>query len=257
MTNGMIRLLPVLFFAFLTGCSLFHRKNQVIENPPGPPPKVDAANTPPPADKTKASEVEKTLALENKKMADSEKKDELNVQLKKIGSLADENLKKPTSSKLDGVPPEMALTWLKHGNTRFVKGYLRKDGQAKKDIQRVALKQKPHAIVFSSSDSRVPPELIFDQKLGEIFVIRNLGGALDNSVVSSIEYAMDHLGVRLLVLLGPAGNPEQKARVQTNLEKIKEALPESSALLKEKLASGEFEVKTAVYDLKTGQVDFE
>jgi|SRR6185312_10852134 len=236
----MTKILLTLIVVFLTGCSLFHRKNE--------------PTTPP-------SAVEQSLEENKNLSAKSEmkpEKSEMTMQLKKIDALADQNTKHAkTSKKLDGVDPETALLWLKHGNTRFVKGTLRKDGQTKKDILRVSEKQRPHAIIFASSDSRVPPEIVFDQKLGEIFVIRNLGGALDSSVVSSIEYAMDHLGVRLLVLLGPAGTPSQRMRVIGNLEKIKEALPESSDLLKEKMASGELEAKTAVYDLKTGQVDFQ
>lgn len=259
----MTKFLLTLFVVFVTGCSLFHRKDSASDTIV--PPKVAPVSQK--IDNSRASAVEQSLALEDDKhpMHDDlltkneslhlTKTPEMSVQLKKISTLAEQ--KTAASKKLDGVDPETALLWLKHGNTRFVKGYLRKDGQTKKDILRISEKQRPHAIVFASSDSRVPPEIVFDQKLGEIFVIRNLGGALDASVVSSIEYAMDHLGVRLLVLLGPAGTPSQRMRVIGNLEKIKEALPESSELLKEKLKSGEFEAKTAVYDLKTGQVDFQ
>jgi carbonic anhydrase len=242
----MIRLLSVLALilcpGLLTGCSLFHHKNpapEISTTPPlpqsPPPAKVESVDAPaiaPLQESVVPSAVEKSL-------------------------IAEEAAKLPSSPRLSGVAPETALMWLRHGNVRFVKGLLRKDGQSKKDILRVALKQKPHAIIFSSSDSRVPPELIFDQKLGEIFVIRNWGGTLDPSVVTSIEYAMKHLGTRLLVMLGPAGNAEQKAHVASNLEKMKAALPEGSDLIKEKMADGEFMVKTAVYDLKTGQVDFE
>jgi carbonic anhydrase len=268
----MTKFLLTLFVVFVTGCSLFHRKNSANDNVV--PPKVAPISQK--IDNSRASAVEQSLALEDDKhpMRDDlltnnenlhpattpaaskeDVKPAMSAQLKKISALAGHETE--TSKKLDGVDPETALLWLKHGNTRFVKGYLRKDGQTKKDILRVSEKQRPHAIVFASSDSRVPPEIVFDQKLGEIFVIRNLGGALDSSVVSSIEYAMNHLGVRLLVLLGSAGTPSQRLRVIGNLEKIKEALPESSELLNEKLKSGEFEAKTAVYDLKTGQVDFQ
>lgn len=104
--------------------------------------------------------------------------------------------------EVKGVDPEVALRYLRNGNTRFVKGYLRKDGQAKKDIDRIAKGQKPHTIVISCSDSRVPPEIVFDQKLGEIFVVRTAGQALGKEAVASVEYAVAHLGARLIVVLG-------------------------------------------------------
>jgi carbonic anhydrase len=236
----MTKILLCTLLIFLTGCSLFHRRNNSESMAPmtaTPPPKVAPAVTAPP------SAVEKELDLEE----ESTKAPAAKVSLKKSH---------PSTAKLTGIDPEKALLWLQHGNVRFVKGRLRKDGQAKKDILRVSDKQSPHAIIFTSSDSRVPPEIIFDQKLGEIFVIRNVGGSLDESVVSSIEYAMEHFGTRLLVLLGPANTPTQQVRVLGNLNRMKDALPESSEYIKEKLASGELVAKTAIYHLKTGQVDF-
>lgn len=101
-----------------------------------------------------------------------------------------------------GTAPEVALRWLRNGNIRFVKGTLRKDGQSKKDIARVARKQKPHSVVLSCSDSRVPPEVVFDQKLGEIFTIRTAGEALSAPVIGSIEYAIERLGTRLILVMG-------------------------------------------------------
>lgn len=270
----MTKILLTMFVVFVTGCSLFQRKNQSATPAPAVAPasqKVESTSV-----EKKSSAVEQSLSLESEKTPHkdfltndesknagkasnkTEPKAEMSVQLKKIDALADKNTpEKDKSKKMEGIDPQTALTWLKHGNTRFVKGYVRKDGQSKKDILRVSEKQKPNAIVFASSDSRMPPEIVFDQKLGELFVIRNVGGSLDPSVVSSIEYAVDRLGVRLLVLLGPASTPTQKSRVLANLVKIQDALPESSELLKEKLASGEFQAKIAVYDLKTGQVDFQ
>lgn len=102
----------------------------------------------------------------------------------------------------EGTDPHVALGWLKNGNIRFAKGRLRKDGQSKKDIQRLAKGQKPHTIVLSCSDSRVPPEIVFDQKLGEIFTVRTAGEALSPSAIASIEYAVEHLGSRLILVMG-------------------------------------------------------
>ena len=102
----------------------------------------------------------------------------------------------------EGTEPDVALGWLKNGNTRFLKGRFRKDGATKKDVARLAKGQKPHSVVFSCSDSRVPPEVVFDQKLGELFTVRSVGEALSGPTLASLEYAVEKLGTRLLVVMG-------------------------------------------------------
>lgn len=140
--------------------------------------------------------------------------------------VADESETKPYSVKLEptavaahkkekGVDAKQSLLWLEHGNKRFVKGGLRKDGQRRKDIARLATAQHPHAIILSCSDSRVPPELVFDQKLGEIFVIRTAGEALDPNVIASIEYALVSFGSKLIVVMGHTSCGAIKAAIQT------------------------------------------
>src|SRR5437773_6396301 len=62
--------------------------------------------------------------------------------------------------------------------------------------------QHPFAIIVSCSDSRVPPEIVFDQGLGDLFVLRVAGNVIDDHSLGSIEYAVDHLAVRLIVVLG-------------------------------------------------------
>ena len=97
---------------------------------------------------------------------------------------------------------EAALTRLKDGNTRFVSDKL--DGQLQDSSRRGQLTsgQAPYAIILSCADSRVVPELAFDNGLGEIFVIRVAGNVANTSSVASIEYAVAHLGVNLIVVLG-------------------------------------------------------
>jgi len=114
-----------------------------------------------------------------------------------------------------GVDPDKALGWLKNGNKRYVKSSVRKDGQSRKDIHRLAQGQAPHAIVLSCSDSRVPPEIVFDQKLGELFVVRNAGESPDTASIASIEYAVEHLGSRLLVVMGHTSCGAVKAALNT------------------------------------------
>ena len=97
---------------------------------------------------------------------------------------------------------EQALARLKSGNTRFVNDKL--DGELQDSVRRSELTgaQTPYAIVLSCADSRVVPELAFDTGLGELFVIRVAGNIANTSSIASIEYAVAHLGVKLIVVLG-------------------------------------------------------
>jgi carbonic anhydrase len=101
------------------------------------------------------------------------------------------------------VPAEKALAWLKAGNENFVKG---RHTPVNYHKERAALVsgQHPYAILLTCSDSRVPPELIFDQSLGKIFIVRVAGNVTDPVALGSIEYAALHFGSRLLIVLGHA-----------------------------------------------------
>ena len=101
------------------------------------------------------------------------------------------------------VSAEQSLKWLSNGNTRFSKKHFRADGRSEKDRARIWSEgQKPHAIVLACSDSVVPPEVVFDQALGEIYVIRTLGEVTDSASLASLEYAVQFLGSHLLVVMG-------------------------------------------------------
>jgi carbonic anhydrase len=100
------------------------------------------------------------------------------------------------------VTPTTALRWLLSGNRRFVDGKLDHDNQDAKRRTDVADGQAPFAIVLSCSDSRVPPEVIFDQGLGDLFVVRNAGNVAGTNELGSIQYAAAHLGPRLILVLG-------------------------------------------------------
>ncbi len=110
-------------------------------------------------------------------------------------------LSSPAGEK--SVPPDEALQKLMTGNKHFVENMLtnatRSDAATRASL---ANSQKPYAIILSCSDSRVPPEIIFDKGLGEIFVIRVAGNIPDPIVLGSIEYAAEHLGSSLIVVLG-------------------------------------------------------
>ncbi|MFS4461073.1 carbonic anhydrase [Bdellovibrio sp. HCB2-146] len=194
------------------------------------------------------------------------------------------------------VPAEKAFGWLKNGNTRFVKGFFRKDGAHSSDRIRLVAGQKPHAVILSCSDSRVPPEVVFDQKLGEVFVVRTAGESLDNNVVGSIEYAVQHLGANLVVVMGhescgavratlqalqgaDMGSPAMNGLVNdlkphlqqfasqkpstgvldeswANVEGVTRDLMERSAILRDAIASGEVKVTKAMYHLDSGRVEW-
>lgn len=149
-----------------------------------------------------------------------------------------------------GVPAEKALGWLKNGNTRFVKGTVRRDGQSARDRKRVANKQTPHAVVVSCSDSVAPPELIFDQKLGEIGVVRTADGSISDVAALAVEQIVKQ-GAHLVVLLNYSGCGNSS--IQNDAA---QNLSARSALLENFIKSGQVTIKTANYDPDNGRVTF-
>ena len=131
----------------------------------------------------------------------------------------------PTRAQ-EGVPADEALALLKGGNERFVAGRMRA-----KDFLRarpeLAKGQHPYAIVLACADSRVAPELVFDESLGQLFVVRVAGNVADPVVLGSIEYAVEHLHTNLLVVLGHESCGAVKATISGG-----EAPPNIAALLK-------------------------
>lgn len=95
-----------------------------------------------------------------------------------------------------------ALQSLRQGNERFISGNLLPKDTYTEDRKTLCEGQHPFAVVLCCSDSRVAPEIIFDQKLGDLFVIRNAGNVVDEDVLGSIEYAVEHLETPLVVVLG-------------------------------------------------------
>jgi len=96
----------------------------------------------------------------------------------------------------------VALQMLKDGNERYLKGELINKGSYSADREALSSGQKPFAVILTCSDSRAAPEIFFDQKLGDIFVIRNAGNVADRTALGSIEYAVEHLKSRLVVVCG-------------------------------------------------------
>ncbi|MGL4306765.1 MAG: carbonic anhydrase [Mycobacteriaceae bacterium] len=100
------------------------------------------------------------------------------------------------------VAPSSAWKALKEGNERFVTGNPLHPSQGIEDRARLTQAQHPRAVLFGCSDSRVAAEIIFDQGLGDMFVVRTAGHVLDSAVLGSIEYAVQVLNVPLIAILG-------------------------------------------------------
>ncbi len=194
------------------------------------------------------------------------------------------------------VSADNALTLLKKGNARYIEAHTRKDGAGKKEREKLITGQKPYAVVLSCSDSRVPPEIIFDQKLGEIFVVRTAGQSLDSSAIASIEYAISHLGSNLIIVMGHESCGAVKAALDTlkggdagslalnklvadlhprlkrftelsrtdgviveswvNVEGAAKDLVERSELVRKLVESGEVKIQHALYHLGSGSVEW-
>jgi carbonic anhydrase len=109
----------------------------------------------------------------------------------------------PVCAADDGRNPGKSLQELREGNARFVRGsavHPRQDGGRRQQTEKSG--QSPKALVLACSDSRVPVEVLFDQGVGDIFVVRVAGNVPGVGVLGTIEYAVEHLGVPLIVVMG-------------------------------------------------------
>lgn len=136
----------------------------------------------------------------------------------------------------DAAPPctaEEALARLQEGNARFLRGEARFPTVQKEVLAGLARGQQPFATILGCSDSRVPPELVFDASFGELFVVRVAGNVLGPSILGTLQYAGSHLHTPLFVVLGHEGcgavqaalawkfqGARQKSRIEVLLENI-------------------------------------
>lgn len=196
------------------------------------------------------------------------------------------------ASDSSGVSADDALRRLLSGDKRFVAGKSEEPHGAALLERRhsLAKDQKPFAVIVSCSDSRVPPELVFDVSLGDIFVVRTAGEVVDAVALGSIEYAIEHLGTRLIVVLEhqrcgavsasvsgateagdipdvlkailpaveetkeQAGDPIDNA-VPANARDIAKHLQNASPVIPPRVQIGEVKIVAAYYSLDTGQVE--
>jgi carbonic anhydrase len=188
-----------------------------------------------------------------------------------------------------GMPADKALALLREGNQRYMAHRETHPDATPERRHDLSKGQNPYAIILGCADSRVPPELIFDAGLGDLFVIREAGNVVDTVVIGSVEYAVEHLGTKLIVVLGheqcgavtaavkhskdahitsivklinPAvnasakqpGDPVQNC-VVANAKQSARILSESNPILAKAIASGGLKVVAAEYRLETGKVE--
>ncbi len=108
----------------------------------------------------------------------------------------------PTLRSPDAIESPDALERLLQGNARYVADRRQNPGQTEERRVQIAAGQHPFAAILTCADSRVPPEILFDQGLGDLFVVRVAGNVVDDEIIGSLEYAVEHLGVRLIMVLG-------------------------------------------------------
>src|SRR4029079_10977045 len=100
---------------------------------------------------------------------------------------------------------DQALARLKAGNRRFLGGRARFPTVQKEVLVELAKEQRPYATIIGCSDSRVPPELLFDAHFGELFIVRVAGNVVSPEVMGTLQYAAVHLRTPLFVVLGHEG----------------------------------------------------
>jgi carbonic anhydrase len=183
-----------------------------------------------------------------------------------------------------------ALQLLLEGNQRFVAGKLEHPNQTPARRAELGNGQHPFAAVLACSDSRTPPEIIFDRGLGDIFIVRVAGNVVDQVVIESLGYSVKHLGARLVMILGHRrcgavtaaveGDEKDKEEVREIVKElepavrasrgmpgdpVENAVRENVKLVVKKLAasrqlsamvkSGELKIVGGVYDLDTGTIE--
>lgn len=185
--------------------------------------------------------------------------------------------------------PTTGLDRLVTGNQRYVNSstVCHDDWSAKRMAQ--AQGQAPFAVIITCSDSRVPPEIVFDQRLGDLFVIRVAGNVVDDFAIGSIEYGVTVLGADLIVVLGhsncgavegalkglkfdnhiqevlnaiqPAiadatGDSRLEKAIKANVRHVEQKLKNSKPVLAKLQQDGRIRIVGAYYDLASGKVEF-
>jgi len=138
---------------------------------------------------------------------------------------------KAAAKKAHAQTPRQALSQLQKGNARFWMGVSRRPEASAFERRALIMQQFPSVAILGCSDSRVPIEIVFDQGLGDLFVIRVAGNCLDTVTTGSLEYAVHHLNVKCLVVMGHEGCGAVKAATMPQ-HKIEKESAELSSMLK-------------------------
>lgn len=189
-----------------------------------------------------------------------------------------------------GMNAKESLQKLIEGNNRYVTAKMTHPNQSAEKRTELTKGQKPFAIILSCSDSRVPPEVIFDQGLGDLFIIRDAGNIIDNVALGSIEYAVEHLGTPLIMVLGhkkcgavtaatkgemtnthidsiieaikPAVDKNKGTKgdivdetARTNVKMVIDNLKQSKPVIEEFFKEGKVSIVGGYYDLDSGKVE--
>lgn len=139
------------------------------------------------------------------------------------------------------------LERLLHGNQRFLENHPIHPDQTLERIRDLKKGQHPFAVVISCSDSRLPTELIFDQGLGDLFVIRNAGNIISDYELGSIEYAVEHLDTKLVVVLGHTGCGAIGAFIDHKKDSIPNHIQNIIDYIKNEPEEKQIDEKTASY----------
>jgi carbonic anhydrase len=194
------------------------------------------------------------------------------------------------------ITADQALARLVAGNQRFLRGRARFPTLRKEVLAELAKEQRPYATIVGCSDSRVPPELVFDAHFGELFIVRVAGNVISPEVMGTLQYAAVHLRTPLFVVLGHEGcgavqaalnqkltGARERHRIELLLDRILPGLrdlqprPSAEAQLQAaveanvrwsvqqlldtpegqaRMAEGILKLVGAIYELKTGRVRF-
>ena len=127
-----------------------------------------------------------------------------------------------TSLESPTLTPEEALARLVAGNERFQRGEARFPTVQKEVLADLAKGQHPFATIIGCSDSRVPPELVFDASFGQLFIVRVAGNVISPEVLGTLQYAGVHLRTPLFVVLGHEGCGAVQAALKTKFEGARE-----------------------------------
>lgn len=187
--------------------------------------------------------------------------------------------------------PSLALGRLKAGNERFAANAPSPVAVGAPTRQALAQTHAPFAMVLSCADARVPPEIVFNTSLGDLFVVRSLGGVADRAVIGSLEHGAARLHAPLLVVMGhescdvvreatgpgdgsgpnqqylwkairagitrPAGEQQElRAAILANIEQATNDVLAGSELLRQAVSGGRLQVVGAYYELASGRVIF-